>query len=175
MNAGDEKKVYPTVDAVEEGLIAHAKDYGLYGFNVPSIFRKDRQVYQTPPRIVKALQRAGYWISIWFTYDPGTAEYYREVGADAFVTNWKARTFPEFQQHREKWALLMRLMATVPESISDAGSKRRNEALYFCTWEPRLAVDAVMASGREPATVKDVIDILEKASWTMPLDREPKK
>ena len=175
MNAGDEKKVYPTVDAVEEGLIAHAKDYGLYGFNVPSIFRKDRQVYQTPPRIVKALQRAGYWISIWFTYDPGTAEYYREVGADAFVTNWKARTFPEFQQHREKWALLMRLLAMVPENIKDAGSKRRNEALYFCTWEPRLASEIIEASGKWPATPKEVIDILETASWKIPEAREPKK
>ena len=176
MNAGEDKaKVYPTTDAVVEGLIAHAKDYGLHGFNVPSIYRNDRQIYHTPPHIVKALQKAGYWISIWFTYDPGTAEFYREVGADAFVTNWKARTFPEFQQHTEKWAHLMRLLAVVPEEIKDAGSDRRNEALYFCTWEPRLAADAVMASGREPATAKDVIDILEKASWTMPLDREPKK
>ena len=60
MNAGDMLKVYPTTDAVVEGLVAHAKDYGLYGFNVPHIFRKDRQLYQTPPHVVKDLQKAGY-------------------------------------------------------------------------------------------------------------------
>ena len=175
MNAGNELKIYPTTDAVVEGLIAHAKDYGLFGFNVPSIFRKGRQLYQTPPHVVKDLQRAGYWISIWFTYDPGTAEYYREVGADTFVTNWKERTFPEFQQHRERWALLMRLLAMVPEDIRDAGSKRRNEALYFATWEPRLAADVIMETGKWPSTPKEVIDILETASWKMPEEREPKK
>ena len=104
-----------------------------------------------------------------------TAEYYREAGADTFVTNWKERTFPEFQQHREKWALLMRLLAMVPEKIKDAGSKRRNEALHFCTWEPRLASEAIQASGKWPATPKEVIDILEKATWALPPDREPKK
>ena len=175
MNAGNELKIYPTTDAVVEGLIAHAKDYGLFGFNVPSIFRKGRQLYQTPPHVVKDLQKAGYWISIWFTYDPGTAEYYREVGADTFVTNWKERTFPEFQQHRERWANMMRLLAMVPENIKDAGSERRNEALYFCTWEPRLASEVIEASGKWPATPKEVIDILETASWKMPEVREPKK
>ncbi|MBR6587684.1 MAG: hypothetical protein IKK82_09705 [Kiritimatiellae bacterium] len=175
MNAGNELKVYPTTDAVVEGLISHAKDYGLFGFNVPSIFRKGRQLYQTPPHVVKNLQRAGYWISIWFTYDPGIAEYYREVGADTFVTNWKERTFPEFQQHRERWALLMRLIAMVPENIKDAGSKRRNEALYFATWEPRLAADVIMETGKWPATPKEVIDILETATWKIPEPYDPKK
>jgi glycerophosphoryl diester phosphodiesterase len=175
MNAGNLRKIYPTTESVVEGLVSHAKDYGLYGFNVPSIFRKGRQLYHTPPHIVRDLQKAGYWISIWFAYDPGTAEYYREVGADAFVTNWKERTFPEFQQHRERWAHLMRLLAMVPEKIGDAGSKRRNEALHFCTWEPHLASEAIQASGKWPATPKDVIDILETSSWTMPPEREPSK
>ena len=175
MNAGEERKVYPSLDAVVSGLEAHARDYGLYGFNVPHIFRKDRQLYQTPPSVVKRLKKSGYWISIWFTYDPGTAEYYREAGADAFVTNWKERTFPEFQQATEKWANLMRRLAKVPEDIADAGSERRNEALRFCTWEPWLASEVIMSSGRWPTCSKEVIDILETAKWTMPEEREPRK
>jgi hypothetical protein len=175
MNAGDELRIYPTLESVAEGLVAHAKDYGLHGFNMPHIYRNERQLYHTPPALVKSLRRSGYWISIWFAYDPGTAEYYREAGANAFVTNWKERTFPEFQRHRERWANMMRLLAMVPENIKDAGSKRRNEALYFCTWEPRLASEIIEASGKWPATPKEVIDILETASWKMPEAREPKK
>lgn len=175
MNAGDELRIYPTLESVAEGLVAHAKDYGLHGFNMPHIYRNERQIYHTPPALVKSLRKSGYWISIWFAYDPGTAEYYRESGANAFVTNWKERTFPEFQRHRERWANMMRLLAMVPENIKDAGSERRNEALYFCTWEPRLASEVIEASGKWPATPKEVIDILETASWKMPEVREPKK
>ncbi len=175
MNAGDELRIYPTLESVAEGLVAHAKDYGLHGFNMPHIYRNERQLYHTPPALVKSLRKSGYWISIWFAYDPGTAEYYREAGANAFVTNWKERTFPEFQRHRERWANMMRLLAMVPENIKDAGSKRRNEALYFCTWEPRLASEIIEASGKWPATPKEVIDILETASWKMPEAREPQK
>ncbi|MBO5940002.1 MAG: hypothetical protein J6R18_02255 [Kiritimatiellae bacterium] len=174
MNAGEENKIYPTTQAVVEGLVAHAKKLGLYGFNLPHIYRRKRQLYHTIPHIVKDLQKAGYWISIWFAYDSGTAEYYREVGADTFVTNWKARTFPEFSQKTERWAHLMRLMATVPEKITDAGSKRRNEALYFCTWEPQLAAETIVASGVWPATATEIIDVLEKASWQFPKPYPPK-
>lgn len=175
MNAGEDGRIYPDLDAVAEGLVAHAKDYGLHGFNVPHIYRSGRQLYQTPPSLVKRLRKSGYWISIWFAYDPGTAEYYREAGASAFVTNWKERTFPEFNQETERWANLMRILSKVPEEIKDAGSKCRNEALYFCTWEPRLAAEAIMKAGKWPATGKEVIDILETASWTMPPEREPRK
>ena len=174
MNAGDEYKIYPDTQAVVKGLIAHAKDLGLYGFNVPHIYRKRRQLYHTHPHIVRDLQKAGYWISIWFAYDPGTAEYYREVGADTFVTNWKERTFPEFSQQTERRAHLMCLMATVPEKITDAGSKRRNEALYFCIWEPQLAADTIMESGIWPAAASEVIDILEKATWHLPEPYPPR-
>ena len=177
INAGDdpsEHKVYPSVDAVAEGLLRHARDYGLYGFNVPHIYRNGRQLYNTPASLVKRLHDAGYWISIWFAYDAGTAEYYREAGADAFVTNWKDRTFPEYFPEKEKWAALMRLLARTELDIKDAGSKRRNEALYFCTWEPELAADAILKSGKLPVDCKGVIDILETASWTMPEDRDPK-
>ena len=69
---------------------------------------------------------------------------------------------------------LMRFMARTQLAIQDAGSKRRNEALYFCTWEPELAVEAILKSGKWPNDCKGVIDILENASWTMPEDREPK-
>ena len=174
MNAGEEHKVYPSVDAVAEGLERHARDYGLYGFNVPHIFRNRRQLYHAPASLVKRLHDAGYWISIWFAYDAGTGEYYREAGADAFVTNCKARTFPESVPEKKKWVSLMRFMARTQLAIQDAGSKRRNEALYFCTWEPELAVEAILKSGKWPNDCKGVIDILENASWTMPEDREPK-
>lgn len=177
MNAGDEKgehKVYPSVDAVAEGLERHARDYGLYGFNVPHIFRAGRQLYNTPASLVKRLHDDGYWISIWFAYDAGTAEYYREAGADAFVTNWKDRTFPEYFPEEERWASLMRLMARIELDVKDAGSKRRNEALYFCTWEPELAVEAILKSGKWPVDGKGALDILESAEWTMPEDREPR-
>ena len=174
MNAGDERKVYPSVDAVAEGLERHARDYGLYGFNVPHVYRAGRQLYNTPASLVKRLHDAGYWISIWFAYDAGTGEYYREAGADAFVTNWKDRTFPEYFPEKEKWAALMRFMARTELEIKDAGSKRRNEALYFCTWEPELAADAILKSGKWPLDCKGVIDILEAADWTMPEDRDPR-
>ena len=164
MNAGDDRKVYPSVDAVAEGLESHARDYGLYGFNLPHIFRNGRMLYHTPPSLVKRLHDSGYWISIWFAYDAGTAEYYREAGADAFVTKCKAYTFPETFPDRKKQALLMRLLARTELTIKDAGSERRNESLYFCTWEPELAAEAILKSGKWPNDCKGVIDILENAS-----------
>ena len=69
----------------------------------------------------------------------------------------------------------MRLLARIQLDVTDAGSERRNEALYFCTWEPELAADAIIQSGRWPRDCKEAIDILEGASWTMPEDVEPKK
>lgn len=174
MNADEGNKVYPSLDAVAERLAAHARDYGLYGFNVPHIFRNGRQLYHTPPPLVKRLRGMGYWISIWFAYDPGTAEYYREAGADAFVTNWKDRTFPEYFPQMERRAHLMRLLAMTAEEVKDAGTKRRNEALEFCFWEPCLAADAIVDSGKWPATCKEVIDILESAAWKMPAERLPR-
>ena len=174
INAGDDHKVYPSVDAVVEGLERHARDYGLYGLNVPRVFRSGRQHYTTPASLVKRLHDDGYWISIWFAHDAGTAEYYREAGADAFVTEWKDSTFPEYFPEKERRASLMRLMARTELEIKDAGSKRRNEVLYFCTWEPELAADAVLKSGKWPEDSKGLIDVLENASWTMPEDREPR-
>ena len=174
INAGDDHKVYPSVDAVVEGLERHARDYGLYGLNVPRVFRSGRQLYTTPASLVKRLHDDGYWISIWFAHDAGTAEYYREAGADAFVTEWKDGTFPEYFPEKERRASLMRLMARTEMEIKDAGSKRRNEALYFCTWEPELAAEAVLKSGKWPEDSKGLIDVLENASWTMPEDREPR-
>ena len=138
-----------------------ARDYGLYGFNVPHIFRNGRMLYHAPPSLVKRLHDSGYWISIWFAYDAGTAEYYREAGADAFVTKCKAYTFPETFPDRKKQALLMRLLARTELTIKDAGSERRNESLYFCTWEPELAAEAILKTGEWPNDCKGVIDILE--------------
>ena len=95
-NAGDPDKdrVYPTIDDVGDALEAHAKDLGLYGFNLPHVFSKGKLLYTTPPELVKRLRKVGYWISIWFAYDSDTAERYRKIGVDAFVTNCKANTFP---------------------------------------------------------------------------------
>jgi glycerophosphoryl diester phosphodiesterase len=99
-NAGDPDKdrVYPTVDALGDALEAHAKELGLYGFNLPHVFRNGKPLYKTPPELLKRLRGDGYWISIWFAYDADTAELYRKVGVDAFVTNCKANTFPSARQ-----------------------------------------------------------------------------
>ena len=166
MNAGDNSKVYTSLDEVAKGLESHARDYGLYGFNLPHIFRKGHMLYHAPPSLVKRLHDSGYWISIWFAYDPCTAEYYREAGADAFVTNCKAHTFPEHFPEKKAQASLMRLLARTQLEIVDAGSKSRNEALYFCTWEPELAADAILKADKRPVDCKGVIDILETASQT---------
>lgn len=158
-NAGDEKKTYPTLEALGDALEAHARDYGLYGFNMPHIFRRGKMLYQTPPALVKRLRRAGYWISIWFAYTPPTAEYYRAVGVDAFVTNCKAHTFPANQTESASTARLMRLLAQIPDAVKDAAGDRA-DALFFCTWEPELAMAEIEKTGKTPCSPEEAFELL---------------
>ena len=161
-NAGDpdEDRVYPTLDAVGDALERHAKDLGLYGFNLPHVFSKGKLLYTTPPAFVKRLRKAGYWISIWFGYDSGTAEYYREVGVDAFVTNCKANTFPATKPETAARARLMRLLAQVPETVKDAAQGARARALDLCDWSPERAAEMIEKSGRFPKTAEEAFEIL---------------
>ena len=55
---------------------------------------RGREGYDTTPALIADLKRRGYWIAIWFVYNPKAGEHYRKAGADAFVTNCKANTFP---------------------------------------------------------------------------------
>ena len=167
-NAGDpdEDRVYPTLDAVGDALERHAKDLGLYGFNLPHVFSKGELLYTTPPALVKRLKKAGYWLSIWFAYDSGTAEYYREVGVDAFVTNCKANTFPATKPETAARARLMRLLAQVPGVVSDAAQGVRAKALELCVWSPERAAETIEKSGRAPKTAEEAFEILVNQNST---------
>ncbi|MBQ6914274.1 MAG: hypothetical protein IJQ65_01025 [Kiritimatiellae bacterium] len=147
-------------EALCEALEAHARDFGLHGFNMPHIVRRGCAVYHTPPALVRRLKESGYWVSIWFANEAATAEYYREAGADAFVTNWKARTFPGFDPALSERAAFMRLAARIPDVVKDVSSGLRAQALYLATWEPELAVAAIEKSGRRPATAQEAFEIL---------------
>ena len=132
----------------------------LYGFNLPHVFSKGKLLYTTPPALAKRLKKAGYWLSIWFAYDSGTAEYYREVGVDAFVTNCKANTFPATKPATAARARLMRLLAQVPDAVAEAAQGVRAKALELCVWSPERAAEAIEKSGKLPKTATEAFDIL---------------
>ena len=78
-----------------DALDALGKALGLHGFNLPApSFTGRRGGYDTTPELIAELHRRGYWVSIWFVYNAAAGEFYRKAGADAFVTNCKANTFP---------------------------------------------------------------------------------
>ena len=157
-----------TVEALGDALEAHAREFGLHGFNLSHIFRKGKMLYQTPPAIIARLRRAGYWLSIWFAYDPATAEYYRTAGASAFVTNWKERTFADFDPALAQRVRLMRLMARIPMTVKDAGEGKRAEAMFFCNWEPVLAAKALEEAGGDPQTPEEAFELLVKNCPALP-------
>ena len=80
---------------VAEALDAHGKALGLHGFNLPAPTYRGRKGYDTTPWLIAEMHRRGYWVSIWFVNNAAAGEFYRKAGADAFVTNCKANTFPE--------------------------------------------------------------------------------
>ena len=73
---GDKAGGAPIVDA-----LAFAREYGLYGLNMPVRTR------QTRLEDIVELKRAGLWVSLWFVQDGEAADYYWSSGADAFVTD----------------------------------------------------------------------------------------
>ncbi len=87
-------RVYANEKEVADALDAHGRELGLYGFNLPAPTFRGRKGYDTSPALIADLKRRGYWTSIWFVYNPEAGAFYRKAGADAFVTNCKANTFP---------------------------------------------------------------------------------
>ena len=87
--------VCATEAEVAEVLDAQGKALGLHGFNMPApSFTRRKGGYDTTPWMIAELHRRGYWVSVWFVFNAAAGEFYRKAGADAFVTNCKANTFP---------------------------------------------------------------------------------
>ena len=94
LNYGEKGLVYADEDAVADAIVAYAKKMKLYGVNMPAPHRWRKDRYATTPKMVHRLHDAGLWVSIWFVNDPDTGEFYRNCGADAFVTGCAAQTMP---------------------------------------------------------------------------------
>jgi glycerophosphoryl diester phosphodiesterase len=163
-NGSDGKdKVYPTLEALGDALEEHARSLGLSGFNLPHRYKGQMRGCHTPPALVHRLRKAGYWISIWFVYEPMTGEYYRQVGVDAFVTRCKAHTFPGGDPAQAERARLMRLMAQAGDGETRVPKGDELDALMYCAWEPDIAVDMlVKAGGKMPATADEAVKRLEE-------------
>jgi len=91
-------RTYANEKEVADALDAHGRELGLYGFNLPAPTFRGRKGYDTSPALIADLKRRGYWTSIWFVYNPEAGAFYRKAGADAFVTNCKANTFPSAER-----------------------------------------------------------------------------
>jgi len=97
LNYGEKGKVYADEDAVADAIVAYAKEMKLYGVNMPAPHRWRKDRYATTPKMIRRLHDAGLWVSIWFVNDPDTGEFYRNCGADAFVTGCAAQTMQRRQ------------------------------------------------------------------------------
>ena len=93
VNDGLPDRAYATERDLAGALDAHGKELGLYGFNLPAPTFRGRKGYDASPSLIADLKRRGYWISIWFAYNPEAGEHFRRLGVDALVTNCKANTF----------------------------------------------------------------------------------
>ncbi len=94
-NDGSGGRVHGTELELADALDAHGKALGLHGFNMPAPTFRGAKGYDTSPFLIAELKRRGYWISIWFVYNSRAGQHFRMAGADAFVTNCKANTFPD--------------------------------------------------------------------------------
>lgn len=92
MNYGEKGKVYANEDELADAIVAYAKKMRLYGVNMPAPHRWRKDRYVTSSEMVRRLQKAGLWVSVWFVNNSDSGEYYRDCGADAFVTACAART-----------------------------------------------------------------------------------
>ena len=93
VNDGQPDRAYATERDLADALDAHGKALGLHGFNLPAPTFRGRKGYDASPELIADLRRRGYWISIWFAYNPEAGEHFRKAGVDALVTNCKANTF----------------------------------------------------------------------------------
>jgi len=92
---------FKTEDELVAALLEARDRLGLYGFNMPHIATRSLGMLDTTPSMVAKLQAAGAWVSIWFVHESETGELYRKAGANGFVTNCKANTFPSAKKGPE--------------------------------------------------------------------------
>ena len=76
-----EGESFETEEEVVKRILIYRDRMKLFGVNVPC-----RLKYRISKEGVRALKEGGLWVSIWFVNDAANGQYYREAGADAFVT-----------------------------------------------------------------------------------------
>jgi glycerophosphoryl diester phosphodiesterase len=76
---------FKTEEEVVKRILVYRDQMKLFGVNVPCR-PTSRVKYSISKDAVRALKEAGLWVSIWFVNDAANGQYYREAGADAFVT-----------------------------------------------------------------------------------------
>ena len=94
LNYGDKGRVYANEGELADAIVAYAKKMKLYGVNMPAPHRWRKNRYATTPDMIRRLQEAGLWVSIWFVNDGKNGVLYRNSKADAFVTACAAHTLP---------------------------------------------------------------------------------
>ena len=94
LNYGDKGRVYANEGELADAIVAYAKKMKLYGVNMPAPHRWRKNRYATTPDMIRRLQEAGLWVSIWFVNDGKNGVLYRNSNADAFVTACAAHTLP---------------------------------------------------------------------------------
>ncbi len=67
------------------GLYAFCEKYGLWGVNMPGIN------HRTTHEAIRKLKERGLWVSIWIVNKRELADFYRDSGIDAFVTDFVSR------------------------------------------------------------------------------------
>jgi len=80
-----EGESFKTEEEVIKRILVYRDRMKLFGVNVPCRFT-DRLNYSISKEGVRALKAGGLWVSIWFVNNAANGRYYREAGADAFVT-----------------------------------------------------------------------------------------
>lgn len=85
------KKTFPSEIELAQAVAEEARKRGLFGLNVPNGYRSDTRV-KTTAEMVGMFKKSGLWVSIWFVNNPVDGNYYRQAGADAFVTMCAANT-----------------------------------------------------------------------------------
>ena len=94
---GTPVKNYPTCrEACQHILDKYKKEYGLYGINIGVCTGSSDSPYgrfRITPDAMALLKAGGLWVSVYMPVDPVTCDYYRRLGADAFITSVAAGTY----------------------------------------------------------------------------------
>ena len=80
-----EGESFKTEEEVVKRILVYRDRMQLFGVNVPCR-STNRLKYSISKEGVRALKEGGLWVSIWFVNNAANGQYYREAGADAFVT-----------------------------------------------------------------------------------------